>query len=100
MSYVIVNLNATKSYLRLYKAPGNYSFNCYETLRGAKAVATKLNKNTRGLYFAVSYEEYDLCFKLPVEYKTVKNLLSGKDVVIAEGTPLCCDPSSETYWST
>lgn len=33
------------------------------------------------------------------KYKTVKNLMSGKDVQIAANTPLCCDPSSETYWS-
>lgn len=29
--------------------------------------------------------------------KTVKNLLSGKDVEIDINTPLSCDPSSETY---
>jgi hypothetical protein len=28
----------------------------------------------------------------------VKNLMSGKDVVQAKNTPLCCDVSSETYW--
>lgn len=31
--------------------------------------------------------------------KTVKSLMSGQDVEIALDTPLCCDPSSETYWS-
>lgn len=31
--------------------------------------------------------------------KTVKSLMSGKDVKIALNTPLACDPSSETYWS-
>lgn len=31
--------------------------------------------------------------------KTVKNLMSGKEIEIPVGTPLCCDPSSETYWS-
>ena len=30
---------------------------------------------------------------------TVKNLMTGADVTIAADTPLCCDPSSETYWS-
>ena len=33
------------------------------------------------------------------KYKTVKNLMSGQEVEIAADTPLCCDPSSETYWS-
>lgn len=31
--------------------------------------------------------------------KVVKNLLSGAEVVIPKDTPLCCDPSSETYHS-
>ena len=31
--------------------------------------------------------------------KTVVNLMSGKEVQIPHDTPLCCDPSSETYWS-
>jgi hypothetical protein len=32
-------------------------------------------------------------------YKTVTNLMSGKKIQIATDTPICCDPSSETYWS-
>jgi hypothetical protein len=31
--------------------------------------------------------------------KTVKNLMTGQDVVIAWDTPRSCDPSSELYWS-
>lgn len=31
--------------------------------------------------------------------KIVKNLMTKKDVVVEKDTPLCCDPSSETYWS-
>lgn len=31
--------------------------------------------------------------------KKVRNLMSGKEIEIAEDTPLCLDPSSETYWS-
>lgn len=33
------------------------------------------------------------------QFKTVKNLMSGEDIQIATDTPLCLDPSSETYWS-
>jgi hypothetical protein len=29
----------------------------------------------------------------------VKNLISGKPVMIKSNTPLCCDPSSNVYWS-
>jgi hypothetical protein len=31
--------------------------------------------------------------------KTVKNLMTGKDIQIAENTPWACNPASETYWS-
>jgi len=31
--------------------------------------------------------------------KVVKNLMSGENIEILASTPLCCDPSSETYWS-
>jgi len=31
--------------------------------------------------------------------KTVKNLMTGKDIQINRDTPYCCDPSSESYWS-
>lgn len=33
------------------------------------------------------------------KYKTVKNLMTGKDVEIDRDTPWCCNPASETYWS-
>ena len=31
--------------------------------------------------------------------KTVKNLMTGKEVQIAHDTPRSCDPSTELYWS-
>ena len=31
--------------------------------------------------------------------KTVKSMMSGKDVRIDTDTPWCCNPASETYWS-
>lgn len=31
--------------------------------------------------------------------KTVKNLMTGKDIEIDRDTPYCCDPSSERFWS-
>jgi hypothetical protein len=31
--------------------------------------------------------------------KVVKNLMSQKQIVIDKDTPMCCDPSTETYWS-
>jgi hypothetical protein len=39
--------------------------------------------------------------KTCVEYRKVKSLMNpnGPDIEIAVDTPLCCDPSTETYWS-
>ena len=31
--------------------------------------------------------------------KTVRNLMTGKEIQIAHDTPRSCDPSSELYWS-
>jgi hypothetical protein len=37
--------------------------------------------------------------EVPSKYEERTNLMSGFPIVVAKGTPLCCDPSSETYWS-
>lgn len=37
--------------------------------------------------------------KIADTQRVVKNLMTGKDIIIDKDTPLCCDPSSETYWS-
>jgi len=45
-----------------------------------------------------SQEEYDAAVKNKGEWRTSAH--DGKTPVwVALGTPLCCDPSSETYWS-
>jgi len=31
--------------------------------------------------------------------KTVKNLMTGKEISIDSDTPHCCNPATETYWS-
>ena len=31
--------------------------------------------------------------------RKVVSLMSGEEVEIASDTPMCCDPSTETYWS-
>ena len=31
--------------------------------------------------------------------KKVKNFMTGATIEIAEDTPYCCDPSTETFWS-
>lgn len=36
---------------------------------------------------------------VPEGYKIKHNLMSNKPILVADETPICCDPSSETYWS-
>lgn len=64
---------------------------------GAKRSATCTQ---RRLGVPVYFLEFGKWLALrPVRMIKVKNLMSGKEFEIAEDTPLCCDPSSETYWS-
>ena len=45
------------------------------------------------------YPGTDWRFEFVPTMKTVRNLMSGKDVQIAHDTPRSCDPSSELYWT-
>ena len=70
----------------------------FKTAAGAKRSATCSNRNAgRPAYDFM--EETFFYVKYPVGMKVVKNLMTGKDVAIAEDTPWCCNPASETYWS-
>ena len=70
----------------------------FKSASGAKRATTCANRNAGKTVYNWVEES---CFLLayPVKTKTVKNLMTGKDVQIAEDTPWCCNPASETYWS-
>lgn len=70
----------------------------FKTAGGAKRSATCSNRNAgKAVYQAM--EETFFQLKHPVGTKTIKSLMTGKDVVIAEDTPWCCNPASESFWS-
>ena len=70
----------------------------FKTAAGAKRSATCSNRNAgRDAYSFM--EETFFALKYPVGTKVVKSLMTGKEVVIAEDTPWCCNPASETFWS-
>lgn len=50
-------------------------------------------------YLGLEVYEIECVEAEPVPTKKVRNLMSGIEIEIAADTPLCCDPSSETYWS-
>jgi len=91
-AYVIMNVGTERLYSK-----GFYSTTSYEREQDAKAQCTRLNKqhgDTKQWVY-MSCEEWNA---RPVKMKKVRNLMSGTEIEIAEDTPLCCDPSSETYW--
>lgn len=89
-----MNTNNGKRYVK----PGWPMHTRYDTARGAKIACTRLNKEWATSCFKVmTNEQFDYYY--PTKMKKVKNLMSGVEIEIPEDTPLCCDPSSETYWS-
>ncbi len=81
---------------RLYKKPGYFSVMSYDREQDAKSAVTRLAKKTTDKYVVITSDEWE---SRPVKMKKVRNLMTGKEIEIADDTPLCCDPSSETYWS-
>jgi hypothetical protein len=45
------------------------------------------------------YPESGWRFEVTPATRTVRNLMTGELIEIATDTPLCCDPSSERFWS-
>lgn len=86
--------------LRVYKQDGRCKSGqrlqgeyTYED-RDSKYIDSEVEHLAKHLYPAPKFR-----IVVQAKNKIVKNLMTGKDVEIAADTPLCCDPSSETYWS-
>lgn len=70
----------------------------FKTKAGAKRATTCANRNAGKLIYnfveaSCFYEKYE------AGTKTVRSLMTGKEVIIPKDTPRCCDPSTETFWS-
>jgi hypothetical protein len=96
--YIIYNQKTT---MLVHGIPGkkrDYTEKSFATMGAAKAFLTRMVKagavrSDYGIADAMTfYNEIE-------KTETVVNLMSGKPVVQRVNTPLCCDPSSETYWS-
>jgi chemotaxis protein histidine kinase CheA len=74
-------------------------------LLNLKAALKELSENVLRMRREVRELQYQLypTSQFRIEFhatmKTVKNLMTGKDVQIDRDTPWCCNPASETYWS-
>ena len=93
--YAIVNVGTEQ----LYRKRGHFCSAQYETERGAKTACTKLNKEygNTAQWKVIPLDQYRVLY--PVKMVKRRNLMSGKEYMEAEDTPLCCSPASETYWS-
>ena len=96
MAYVIFNTETTKLF-RVWRQ-GYWQNATYATETAAKSGFTKLIRAGKIDPTAFSILEVTE-FKKIEKTETVYSLMSGSPVVQSVNTPLCCDPSSETYWS-
>ena len=86
------------SYIVFLTANPHADKRVFKTAGGAKRSVTCSNRNQGSSVY--DFMESTLFYiKYPVGTKVVKNLMTGKDIRIAEDTPYCCDPSSERFWS-
>lgn len=85
MSYIVYHKNSTQM-LKMFNQES-----------AAKRSTTCMNRNAGKASYA--YADDQDYYNNVVGKKTVKNLMTGKDIVIESNTPRCCDPSSELYWS-
>lgn len=97
MAYVIYHRETTK-FVRIMRN-GYWQDAQFATEAAARAAKTRLIKARK-----INHRHYAIAelahFRANIEKtEVVKNLMSGKEVVQSVNTPLCCDVSSETYWS-
>ena len=78
------------------------------TKSGERLVSTTVWQNRDAAEMArevreLQYELWPVSRGFRIEFvptmKTVKNLMTGKNIEIAHDTPRSCDPSSELYWT-
>lgn len=75
-----------------------YHVKRYASRKCAQNAADKLNAYWDSDKYAVySLDEYAEAVKGKGEWRT--SVVGGQKVWVPLGTPACCDPSTETYWS-
>ena len=97
MDFAIYDIVTTR-FVRIMRN-GYWQDATYKTEAAAKTAFTRLVKQGKIKPASHAIAPLDI-FHQQIEKKETKtNLLSGKTFEQSVNTPLCCDPSSETYWS-
>lgn len=97
MSYVIYNKESTLIHRILRN--GYWQEAKYETETAAKAGLTREAKKGKLKLEDVAIAEYSHFSANIEKWETKRNLIGGGEFRQRVNTPLCCDPSSETYHS-
>jgi hypothetical protein len=85
MSYVVINTAKFEV------------ISSHNSERGAKISCSRKYKGNSDV--VVMSTDDAVVYMQGVPMKTVRNMMTGLEMQIPVNTPLCCDPSSETYWS-
>ena len=95
MSYVVYNIETSQTVNEK-----RWGRETYKTEAAAKAARTRMIKRLN--YDANALAISDVAFYTKHVAKTVTrtNLMTGNTYQESVNTPMCCSPSSETYWSS
>ena len=93
MSYVVYHKESTRI---LKKRNGGYWYADFSAAQAGLTRAVNAGRVKREDYAIAEVNEFHRRIE---KQETKRNLMSGKEFTQPVNTPLCCDPSSETYWS-
>lgn len=95
MSWIIYHKDTTDLLCDKYNRPNMYATPA-AVIAGLTRAYNSGKIKSRKDWFIAEYSD----FKANIEKQETKiNLMSGQPFTQSVNTPLCCDPSSETYWS-
>ena len=94
MAYVVYNVGTTQT-----ENEKRWGRETYKTEAAAKAARTRMIKRLN--YDANTLAISDVAFytKHVAKMVTRTNLMTGNTYQESVNTPMCCSPSSETFWS-
>jgi hypothetical protein len=99
MTYIVYHTASTQQ-VKVFAAEkdAKRSTTCMNK-KAAKLDAASVARGNKSMLDVYAYTDVENYSKNVVYDKTVKNLMTGKDITIRSNTPSSCDPSTELYWS-
>ena len=94
MAYVVYNIETTQTVNEK-----RFGRETYKTEAAAKAARTRMIKRIKFDPTQLAVAEVAFYTQNIAATVTRTNLMTGKTYQESVNTPMCCSPSSETYWS-